>query len=537
MDEERGGAGLSRRAALRVLASGAGLALFAACQAPAPASPAALGGAQPTSSTTSPPEQPRRGGSIRAGSQLEVSSLDGHSIQAQDYNTKWAVYDRLISYDDNVKPQPMLAESWDLSSDATQLKLNLRKGVQFHSGRELSSDDIKYNLMRLKDPKIGIGQLATLGSWVTSVETPDKYTAIVHTDQKRPAIFDLFEFLNILDKATIEGPDGRSTMVGTGAFKFVEWVQGDHMTLARNEQYWQAGQPYLDEWRVQVIPDSQSIVTQFEAGALDLVDLAPVRDAARMQKDSRYQVITNPLAGQYYGIIVNTSNPPLDNKLVRQALNYAIDRQRYVDNAFAGQTEPVDLVWPATSPASEPAKNKLYTFDLDRAQALLKQAGVSNLDLEAIYIGTSAMDTALAQIYQADLAKIGIKLILKPLDAAARSAATNSASFSGLAFYGGSFSMVEPSTFFVISNAWAPAKNSASFKNDQYTQLVDAATTEPDPAKRKQVYSQLNDFILDQSFLMMMTRSYTTTLAQPRVRGVKYMLGGGISPREVWLAA
>ena len=293
---------------------------------------------------------------IRAGSQLDVPNLDGHTIQAQDYNTKWAVYDRLINYDDNVKPQPMLAESWDLSSDATQLKLNLRKGVQFHSGRELSSDDVVYNLMRLKDPKIGIGQLATLGSWVSSVETPDRYTAIVHTDQKRPAIFDLFEFLNILDKDTVEAPDGRSRMVGTGAFKFVEWVQGDHMTLARNEQYWQSGQPYVDEWRVQVVPDSQAIVTQFEAGALDLVDLAPVRDAARLQKDSRYQVIANPLAGQYYGIIVNTTSPPLDNKLVRQALNYAIDRQRYVDNAFAGATDPVDLVWPATSPASNRPK-------------------------------------------------------------------------------------------------------------------------------------------------------------------------------------
>jgi peptide/nickel transport system substrate-binding protein len=483
-----------------------------------------------------PQAQGRRGGSLRTGSQLDVSSLDGHTLQAQDYNTKWAVYDRLISYDDRLQPRPMLAESWDLSSDALQLKLNLRKNVQFHSGRELTSDDVKYNLQRLKDPKIGIGQLATLGSWVSGIDTPDKYIAVVRTDQPRPAIFDLLEFLNILDKDTVEGPEGRSKMVGTGAFKFVEWAQGDHMTLARNDQYWQSGRPYLDEWRVLVIPDPQSIVTQFEAGALDLVDLAPVRDAVRLQKDSRFQVVPNPLAGQYYGIIINTSLPPLDNKLVRQALNYALDRQRYVDTALGGASEAVDLVWPAGSPASEPTKNRLYTFDLDKAQALLNQAGVSGFDMEAIYVGTSSTDIALAQIYQSDLAKIGVKLNFRPLDAAARSSATNNGQFAGVSIYSGSFSQVEPSTFFVISNAWAPAKNAASFKSDQYTSLVDAATTEPDAGKRKQLYSTLNDFILDQSFLMMIARYYTTTLAQARVRGVKYMLGGGITPADVWLS-
>jgi ABC-type transport system substrate-binding protein len=147
------------------------------------------------------------------------------------------------------------------------------------------------------------------------------------------------------------------------------------------------------------------------------------------------------------------------------------------------------------------------------------------------------MDIALAQIYQSDLARIGVKLNFRPLDAAARSAATNSGQFSGVSIYGGSFSQVEPSTFFVISNAWAPAKNAASFKSDEYTRLVDAATTEPDAGKRKQLYSALNDFILDQSFLMMIARYYTATLAHARVRGVKYMLGGGISPADVWLSA
>src|SRR5262249_10337274 len=151
-------ASISRRRWLQLATAAAGTWALAGCalapQSAATQVPQAVG----TSS-------PRRGGTIRTGQVIDVTNLDPATLQQQDYATKFAVFDRLIQYDDNVKPQPMLAESFELSPDAQQLRLKLRQGVQFHSGRELTSDDVKFNLLRLKDPKVGIGQLATMGTW------------------------------------------------------------------------------------------------------------------------------------------------------------------------------------------------------------------------------------------------------------------------------------------------------------------------------------------------------------------------------------
>ena len=141
--------------------------------------------------------------------------------------------------------------------------------------------------------KVGVGQFGELQrSWFTSVDTPDKYTAIVHIRSPRPAIFDLLEFLNIVDKDTIEGPDAQTKIVGTGPFKFVEWVQGDHMTLAKNKNYWQSGRPYIDEWRVLIVPDSQAMHHAVR-GRCDWISwhLAPVATSVRLQADREYQVI------------------------------------------------------------------------------------------------------------------------------------------------------------------------------------------------------------------------------------------------------
>ena len=135
----------------------------------------------------------------------------------------------------------MLAESWELSSDNKQLKLNLRKGVQFHSGREFTSEDVKWNVMWVRDPKVAAGALIQQSRWFSDVETPDKYTAILVSDQPRPAAFDFFEFFNIVDSVTAEGPERDRKLVGTGPFIQTEWVQGDHLSFERNPNYWQTG--------------------------------------------------------------------------------------------------------------------------------------------------------------------------------------------------------------------------------------------------------------------------------------------------------
>src|SRR6185503_20554068 len=153
---------------------------------------------------------------------------------------------------------------------------------------------------------------------------------------------------------------------------------------------------------------AQATMTHLEAGALDAVDGPSFVDAIRLRDDPAYQLLVNSKSGAFYCICPNTRRSPTNNKLVRQALNYALDRQRMAHTVLQGLGQPEVLPWAPTSPAYDPTRDGAYAFDLDKARGLLQQAGLSSatLDLSA-QIATPAY-VGIAQIYQGDLAKIGI---------------------------------------------------------------------------------------------------------------------------------
>ena len=186
--------------------------------------------------------QPKSGGTLRAATVGEFVNIDGHYYSPKAGLATWMIYDTLTRYDDDLKVQPMLAESWEQSSDARQLKLKLRKGVTFHNGREFTSDDVIYNFNRVMDAKVTAGIITNFIPPETTWEAPDKYTVVVKSKNPWPAVYDWLEVVGILDKETMEGPDAKSKAVGTGPFTFTEWVQGSHLTL-RQEQELLADRP------------------------------------------------------------------------------------------------------------------------------------------------------------------------------------------------------------------------------------------------------------------------------------------------------
>ena len=231
------GGGLRRRTLLGWAFSGVALGVLAACRevpaatpaatpvpaTQAPAAPQAAATAAPpaaVSTPTSAPQAaagaPRSGGTLRWAIGSDIANLDGHQLTSTQYETVFRAYDRLTALDAQGRPQPQLAESWELNSDAKQLKLNLRHGVQFHSGRELTSEDVKWNILRVRDPKIASGSFVGQSDWFTHLETPDKYTLIATFESPRPAIFDLFQLMNVLDPVTMQGAEAATKVVGTG---------------------------------------------------------------------------------------------------------------------------------------------------------------------------------------------------------------------------------------------------------------------------------------------------------------------------------
>ncbi|MBV9580124.1 MAG: ABC transporter substrate-binding protein [Chloroflexi bacterium] len=473
------------------------------------------------------------------GQPFELSSLDGHLGFTGAADTLGQVFDRLTEYDDNLAPQPRLAESWEFDATLTRLKLNLRKNVAFHTGRELTSDDIKWNLLRVRDPKTGLTQLAAQSNWWTSIDTPDKYTLVLESDRSRPFVFDMFESFNILDPVTMEGPDAKTTAVGTGPFSFTEWVQGDHFSIAKNTNYWQPNRPLLDGIRVLPFKAQSALIAQLEAGAIDVAMTPSMMDYARLQKDATYGTISNPHSGSVCVVNVNTTFAPLDQKEVRQALSYAMNRQRYIDVYRAGVGNAQSLPWSAASPAFQAEKNAMFAFDLDTARSLLKSAGVSNLTLDFVYFPGNPSE-GLAEIYQADLATLGIALNIMPVDPLAWRDLNQigALKYKGLSGGASGYANFEPITLLTSSTAWNYTGNSSGYQSDMYSNLVVTASTEPDLTKRKSAYSVLNDLILDESFVLTVapTPEVAVYLAKS-AHGLHYSQHGSIPWANVWLGA
>src|SRR5215207_946524 len=502
-----GGPALPRRQILRMIMLGAGAALMACGPAAAPPAPtttppAPLAAPQPTaasaakpaatSAPTAPPTaaaaakpavqttaaQPRRGGILRIGVISEPPNLDGFIQLSIIRDQLWLFFDKLIDIDPNGVAQPKLATSWEMAPDFKQFKLNLRQGVMFHSGRELTSADVKWNLDRTHDSTAGNGNLPPLFAFLKEVETPDKYAVVLNFDQAKPAAFDIINFVSMVDPQS----EPKLKPVGTGPFTFAEWASGDHLRMVRNPNYWDQGKPYVDEIVFQFIKDPQALVTALEAGAVDIADPLPTTDAARLQQNPAYQVIvsSNPAAINILG--VNVSTPPFDKKDVRQALNFALDRQRIVDVALSGFGEARTLPWPKSSVAYDAARSGTYSFDLDKARAMFAAAGASTFEAELTYPTNTPEYARMGEIFQADLRKIGVNLSLKPLEPAAWNNYVIQTKTWGLSLASAPPVNLHPSS--VLSRVWtSPASNINNFRDEAWADLVGRLAAEGDPTK------------------------------------------------------
>ena len=554
---------MKRRSALALMLGTVSAGLLAACSsaaAPATGAPPTVA-AKPTAAATTAPtaapkpttaaapaatqavaqpapaaqSQPKSGGTLRAALQADLPNVDPHYNAPSSYDALWVAFDRLIYMDSKLQPQPMLAESWDVTPDYKQVTFHLRKGVQFSTGRELTSDDVKYNLMRVRDPKVGAGGWVAFSNWWT-IDTPDKYTIVLNSDLPRPLVFDNLETFNIIDRDTTEGPNAKSQAVGTGPFILKEWSQGDHISLVKNPNYWQTGRPYLDAIEYKILPDAQTMVAQFEAGALDMALNPPLQDAGRLKNDPQYQVVTNPLTGRYYTAGWNVATPPLNDKRVRQALNYAMNRQRFADSVLLGLSRPITLPWIPSSPAYEADKANYFSFDLDKARSLLAEAGAGQFSMEYLISPNFPELSSFGQIYQADLAAIGVTLTIKQAESAAFFDAINNRKYPGVFAITSARANLAPGITILATQGYNPDTNNEGFTSETYSQLAQAMATETDAAKQKQIYSKMNDLLVDEAFAVAIASASPRMLLKANVEGLDYTMHEGFVWTNVWLA-
>ena len=336
-----------------------------------------------------------------------------------------------------------------------------------------------------------------------------------------PSIFDYFQVLHIVDKDQAAAPITQPQR-DRSPFKFVEWVQGQYLRFEKHPNYWLSGQAVPGLGAGQRRADIQAMTAELEAGASDLIILPSWIDFQRLKSDPKYQAIVTPMPGYFYMFQPNVTFKPLDDKRVRQALNYAIDRKRIVESVILATQETMATPWRPNSPRRLPSSRTLTPSTWTRRSRCSTQAGISRWTFDMV-IPTGVTEYAtMTQIYQNDLQKIGITL---DDQAAGRRAAARADAKPDLKRHVrfqrhlGSHGAV---SFFTSSSIAGVKTQQRGYYNDRYTQLVDTIASEPDAAKRKALYPALNDFLLDESFYMAITGNPGKVLATARLKGMTY---------------
>lgn len=426
------------------------------------------------------------------------------------------IYDGLLEYDMEMKPIPSLAESWEVSPDGKTITFKLRQGVTWHDGKPFTSADVQFSLMEVvkKFHPRGVGNLGP----VISIDTPDEYTAVFKLDHPYPPLMKGLSSAEapIVPRHIYEGTDFRNNPannnpIGTGPYKFASWDRGTAITLERNPDYWREGLPHVDRLIYRFINDAATraaVMENEEAHVATFGTIVPA-ELARLEQLPNLDIVNGgyEMLAPMLLLELNVKEMPLDDKRVRQAIAYAIDRKFITDNIWYGYGKPavgpISSVFEAAGLFTTEGVMKFDVEDrLERAAALLDEAGYP-LDSNGVRfeithdVGPYGEDyRRLGEYLRQALGKVGIKVTLRNEDWATwiRRIYTdydydiNSGWFSG---------MGDPTLGvqrqFISSNIKSGVgfANAARYSDEKNDRLWAEAAKENDPTKRKELFAQI----------------------------------------------
>ncbi len=441
---------------------------------------------------------PQHGGILKYGiaSTSITVGVDPHVIQGD--RTGWVlgqITESLLNYDKDMNTVPWLAESWDISDDAKTYTFHLRKGVRFHNGREMRATDVKYSFERILDPNTGSRRRKNL-EVIDHIEIIDEYTTRVVLKSPLSAFLTYLvgAYGAIIPKESC-GADGKVTHpVGTGPFTFVEWVKNDHLTLQKNTDYWIKGIPYLDGIIFKPLPDEAVRLTALRTGAVDITHSLPEKMLPILTKKVNKEFTLQILPGVSWRMLIfNNRKPPFDNKKLRQAVNYAIDREELNDALTWGFGTVKNQIWPKDSfwhMGGSPVKQ-----DIKKAKQLLGEAGYA--DGVDLLLEVKPNFQPVAEVIQDQLKKSGIRLKLGVLDWASLKPKMKNYEYqmvvSGAGWYsdpdaryGRFYASDGPANYFA-----------GGYTDAMIDELLKKGRGEKDPLMRKQIYQEVFDKLSD----------------------------------------
>ncbi|MDQ0272646.1 ABC transporter substrate-binding protein [Cytobacillus purgationiresistens] len=475
--------------------------------------------------------KPKHGGSLSIAYDSDISNYDpilGNS--GNDHSLLYPVYDTLVSYNSELEPIPNLAESWETPNEKTIL-LHLREGVTFHDGTAFNAEAVKYNLDRVRSEDSNISDLSS----VDSVEVIDDNTVQLNLNRPDSSIILALSDRSgmVVSPAAVEkhGEDFAQNPVGAGPFKMVKWVRNGEIQFEAFKDYWQDGLPYLDKITVKIMPDENTRLNSLKSGQVQFYwNVSP--DNSQVLKNDQSLALDTKMKLAFYNIYLNTTMAPFDKKEVRQALQYAINREALVkaltfdEGEAAYQTFPKDY-WAASSEITIP-------YDAEKSKSLLKEAGEERVSFD-MFVPSTPFYQRLAEAIKGQVKEAGFDLNIEPMELTKgvalyfneKQIPSNLTSWTG---------RPDPHQTVQLLLSGNGFYNAGSETSDEREELIAKAASAYEHADRARIYEEINKLtILDDSMIVPIMFVPSTGAMALNVKGFEGTLLGKPKFSFLWL--
>lgn len=479
------------------------------------------------------PPAPRGGGRLRFATQADPDGLDPHRSPADStFIIAMNVFDSLVATNAKGELLPGLAAKWSIAPNGLTYTFSLRPGVTFHDGRAFGAGDVKYSLARMSEK--GKSPHAADYEIIDSVETPDRLT--VKVTLKRPSarfLSDLaYGWASMVPEGA--GDELRRHPVGTGPFRFVEWVPDSHVTLARNPRYFVARRPYLDEIVFGVVPDETARLTSLKAGDLDMADRIPAQAVAEL-RSAGVKVDTFP-RNTLSEVAINQEQKPFNDLRVRRALFHATDRNAVLEGAVFGFGRLIGTFMPPIISEYYLDLNGRYPYDPAKARQLLAEAGYPNGFETTLYLPQPYAEFVKSgEIVASQWKKAGVRANLVVLEWGAWLDKIYKKHDYGVTVIG-HVGRLDPITLLERFKSKYNA-NYFGYANPAYDTLIAEADTTHDRARRKEVVAKLERLLSDDAVCVWLFSTDGIVASRPDVHGYSELPIPGNRLLEVYRAA
>ncbi len=478
---------MTRRDALKAMAAG-GTLVIAGC-----------------SSTSSPPNVvssgSRRGGTAELAAAPDINLMNLWVNDNANFPWRGLVFNTLTELNHAThQPMPALASSWQFADNGRTLTMQLRSDVHYHTGRPFGPADVIFSVQQMAENAHG-SQLRSTAQVVTDMSQQGANGVTLRLAHAVSNLFDMFELMPVVDSETISGLATGKQVIGTGPFRFGTWTPGVSVTFSRFDSYWKPGLPYLNSARFRVIPQAQALDSALLSGEVDLIVDVSAQTILPIRQNPAYVVTREDSYDGGFYLGSNVLVPPLNKKEVRQALAYAINSERLLQEVFLGIGKVTSIPWAPGSPAYTAQAASHYTYDPALAKQLLAQAGASSATLSLYTDSDNLQASSAAQSLQYDLEQVGLKINSVSYDNATFEAKQSAGQLNGLFADTHGFGNMQPATLVLGAFPFNIAGNASNFLSPEYTNLAHAAWTASTPAQAQAANAALTAYLLDQQFV------------------------------------